>query len=356
MKLLQIMAGAKMGGAEAFFVRLAAAFARRGLDQHLVIRRDPARARALRRTGIAPVELPFGSRMDFRTRPALLREIERYRPDVVLAWMSRAAWATPAAKPPGAYTLVGRLGGYYDLRYYRHCDHLVANTDDIRRWMIAASWPSDRAHVLPNFVDPPAAGPVSRFGLDTPLDAPLLVAAGRLHENKGFDVLLDALATLPGVWLWLAGDGLEGAALHRQAERLGIAGRIRFLGWRDDVPALMAAGDVYVCPSRHEPLGNVVLEAWAAGRPVVAADVAGPGRLIEDGRTGLLVPAGDAAALAAAIADLLMDRPRAAVLAAAGKAAWERDYTEAVVVDRWLAFLAALARQGASLDGARASG
>ncbi|MGE0254426.1 MAG: glycosyltransferase [Alphaproteobacteria bacterium] len=344
MRLLQTMAGAEMGGAEAFFVRLAAAFARRGLDQHLVIRRDPARARALRRAGITPVELPFGSRMDFRTRPAIAREIERYRPDVVLAWMSRAAWATPQAKAPAAYSLVGRLGGYYDLRYYRHCDRLVANTDDIRDWIVGQGWPAERVHMLPNFVDPPAAEAVSRFGLDTPLEAPLLVAAGRLHENKGFDVLLAALAALPGVWLWLAGEGPEGAALHRQAESLGVAGRVRFLGWRDDVPALMAAADVYVCSSRHEPLGNVVLEAWAAGRPVVAADVAGPGRLIEDGRTGLLVPAEDASALAAAIGALLSDRSRAAAIAAAGRAAWERDYTEAVVVDRWLDFLATLAR------------
>jgi glycosyltransferase involved in cell wall biosynthesis len=102
------------------------------------------------------------------------------------------------------------------------------------------------------------------------------------------------------------------------------------------VPALLAAADVLVCPSRHEPLGNVVIEAWAHAVPVVAAAAAGPAHLIDDGKTGLLVPKEDAAALAEAI-----DRAQgqcAADLVAAGHAAFEADYTEEAVVDRYLAF------------------
>ena len=93
---------------------------------------------------------------------------------------------------------------------------------------------------------------------------------------------------------------------------LGIAERVRFLGWRDDVPALLAAADILVCPSRHEPLGNVVIEAWAAGVPVVATASDGPAGLIDDGESGLLVPlpgrpGGGAAGLAAAIERLCRD-------------------------------------------------
>ena len=146
MKVMQTMAGAEVGGAEAFFVRLTGALHRAGVDQRVVIRRDAARARALRAAGTPPLELPFGGRTDFRTRPSLKREIERFRPDVVLAWMSRASYAVPAGE--GRYVLVGRLGGYYDLKYYRHCDHLIGNTGDICRYIVGEGWPPHRRRRL----------------------------------------------------------------------------------------------------------------------------------------------------------------------------------------------------------------
>ena len=108
------------------------------------------------------------------------------------------------------------------------------------------------------------------------------------------------------------------------ARELGVAGRVSFLGWRQDAGALLAACDVFVCPSRHEPLGNVVLEAWSAARPVVAAAAQGPCELVRDGETGLLVPLEAPEPLAAAIAGLLADAPRRAALAAAGRAEFER--------------------------------
>ncbi len=103
-----------------------------------------------------------------------------------------------------------------------------------------------------------------RASLQTPDGAPLLLALGRLHENKAFDVLLDAVALLPdGLAVARRARGRCATRSRAQAERLGIAERVRFLGWRDDVAALIAAADALVCPSRHEPLGNVVIEAWA---------------------------------------------------------------------------------------------
>jgi hypothetical protein len=90
--------------------------------------------------------------------------------------------------------------------------------------------------------------------------------------------------------LWIAGDGPLRARLERMARGLGIEERVAFLGWRDDVPALMAHADLLVCPSLHEPLGNVLIEAWSAGLPVVATASDGPAGLIRDGETGLLVP------------------------------------------------------------------
>lgn len=346
-RLLQAIAGAPVGGAEAFFERLAMAFARRGVAQRVAIRRDARRAGDLRAAGVDVVELGFRGPLDLATRWALAREIGRFAPDVVLGWMNRACAALPprALLPGARHATVGRLGGYYALKYYRRCDWLVANTPDIRDWLVREGWPAARVVHLPNFVDAEPAPPADRAALGTPADATLALALGRLHPNKGFDVLLEALARAPGIHLWIAGEGPEDAALRARAASLGVEGRVRFLGWRRDVASLLAASDMLACPSRHEPLGNVVIEAWAHRRPVVAAASQGPRQLLRDGETGLLVPVEDADALARAMSALAADPDRAAALAAAGRDAYEAGFTEAAVVQRYLDFLAAIAGQ-----------
>ena len=337
-RLMQAMAGAAHGGAEAFFERLALALQRAGVTQQVVIRRDPARAARLRAGGIEPIELGFGGWLDVLTRPAFARAIRRFRPQVVITWMSRASAACPRRGPDDTFVHVGRLGGYYDLKYYRRCDHLLANTRDIVEYVVAQGWPEDRAHYMPNFVDATRATPVARAALDTPEDAPVVLALGRFHPNKAFDVLLRALAGLPEVVLWLAGAGPEQAALERLAGELGIADRVRFLGWRDDTASLYAAADLFVCPSRLEPLGNVVIEAWAHGLPVIATAAVGPRQLIREGESGLLVPVDNAPALAAAIERTVGDPVLRAHLATGGRAAYVAEFTEDVVVARYREF------------------
>ncbi len=129
--------------------------------------------------------------------------------------------------------------------------------------------------------------------------------------------------------------GRSAPTLLRLARELGVADRLLLLGWRTDTGALLAACDVLVCPSRVEPLGNIVLEAFAAARPVVATAVAGPLELIDPGRTGLLVPPNEPARLAAAIRSVIDDRDLASRLAAAGRAEWAAQHAEAPVVRRW---------------------
>jgi glycosyltransferase involved in cell wall biosynthesis len=344
MRIAQVMGSAALGGAEAFFERLVPALARAGESVLAVTRRDAGRTARLRDVGIEPVELPFGQRFDFVTARRLAATLDSFAPDVVMSWMNRASgYACQARRRPGVrWCLVGRMGGYYDLKHYRACDHIVGNTRDLRDWIIGQGWPAARAHHLPNFAQD--------FGGVAPAALPgrtKLLALGRLHPNKAFDVLLRAMPLLPGAHLSIAGQGPEQAALQRLAGELGVAERVAFLGWREDTGALLAACDLLVCPSRHEPLGNVVLEAWSASRPVVAAAAQGPSELIEDGITGLLVPLEDPAALAAAIAGLLADPARAAALAAAGRAAFERTHAEGPVLRRWQEFLHAVAPAGA---------
>jgi len=339
-RLAQVMAGAHHGGAETFFVRLALALHRAGQNQRVVIRRDGERAATLRAGGLTPVELPFGGLLDYRTRLGMRRTLRDYRPQVVLSWMSRATRLCPR----GGFVHVGRLGGYYDLKYYRRCDHLIGNTRDIVAYLVRSGWSESRAHYLPNFVPDMSAAPVARAALDTPEDVPLALALGRLHSNKAFDVLIEALARAPGIHLWLAGEGPARAELESRAERLAVSNRVRFLGWREDAAALLAAADMLVCPSRHEPLGNVVIEAWAAGTPVVAASSAGPAALIRDGVNGLLVPVEDADALAGALTRLAQNRTLRAELTTAGHAAYASEFSESVVVAQYREFLEHVAR------------
>jgi glycosyltransferase involved in cell wall biosynthesis len=327
MRLLQAMAGARHGGAEAFFLRLTAAFQRAGLEQFVLVRHEE-HAAMLRKEGVAVRKQPFGGILDLMTPYRFRRAVNEYRPDLVLTWMTRATKSCPK----GDFVHLARLGGYYDMRHYRHCDHLIGNTRALVRGFRDDGWPVDRTHYLPNFVSAEPAAPLPRAMLGTPDTVPLALAMGRLHPNKGFDVLLAALAKLPDVYLWLAGEGALRPELERQAARLGLADRLRFLGWRSDVPALLAAADLLVCPSRQEPLGNVVIEAWAAGLPVIAAASDGPSELIEEGRTGLLVPIEDAEALAAAIGQVVAGTELRERLVAGGRSAFEAQFTEDRVV------------------------
>ncbi len=339
-RILQAMAGAPHGGAEAFFERLAIALHHAGETQQLVIRREPSRAARLRAVGLPVEEVPFGRALDFVSARHFARAARDFKPRVVLTWMSRATIYCPR----GDFVHAARLGGYYDLRYYKNCDHLIGNTRGLTEWMMKEGWPKERVHYLPNFAEIAPAPPVPRASLDTPADAPLAIALGRLHPNKGFDVLLEAVAKVPGLYLWLAGEGALRAALRRQAASLGIEDRVRFLGWRQDVGALLAAADMLVCSSRREPLGNTIIEAWAARKPVVACAAAGPAELIDQDKTGLLVPVDDVTVLGEAMRALVQDKTRAQALAEAGYAVFDAQFSEPRVVARYRDFLATVMR------------
>jgi len=343
LRLLQAIAGARHGGAETFFVRLAVALQRAGESQRVLIRRDPLRAQRLRDAGVAVVELAFGGVFDLASRVAFRGEIALWRPNVVLSWMNRATRLCPR----GDFVHVGRLGGYYDLKFYRRCDRLIANTRAIVDYAVAAGWPQDRVDYLPNFV-PDMRSPAAAPGADAANGKLRALALGRLHVDKGFDLLLEALAATRGVELWIAGDGPLRRRLECLADRLGIAQRVAFLGWRDDVPALLARADLLVCPSLHEPLGNVVIEAWSASLPVIATASDGPAALIKDGETGILVPlpreeGGGPAVLARAIERLCRDAALRARLGQAGRRAYEAEFTEASVVTEYRRFFERIA-------------
>ena len=337
MSVLHLLGTAGEGGAETYFVDLVEALARAGVRQAAALRGNPRREARLKAVGAPSKVLRFGGPIDILTRPATAGFAALNRTKVALAWMNRAARHTPR----GPWARIGRLGGYYSLKYYKGFDHLVANTEDIAEWVVRQGWPAGKVTCIPNFAAAPAhAEPVDRASLATPSGAPLLLAMGRLHENKAHDVTLQALTELPDAYLWIAGVGPMEAKLKLMAEGLGVSPRVRFLGWRTDASALYRAADLCVFPSRFEPLGNVVIQSWAHGLPVIAAASQGPKALIQDGKDGRLIAVDDPAALAEAVRDLLADPVRRAAFAKAGSRRVEAEFSEAAVVAQWKALFA----------------
>lgn len=206
----------------------------------------------------------------------------------------------------------------------RLCRWIVAVSDATRATLVAQGYPPDRTLTIRNGIE--IGEPAQSAHVEPAPAGPVLLEVGRLCEVKGQRELIEALSRLTrnDVTLLLAGEDVESAgayrhALERRARDLGVADRVRFLGRRDDVPGLLAAADVLVLPSWIEGLPLVVLEAMAAGVPVVATSVGGTPEAVVDGETGLLVPSRDVDALAGAIDALLSDPERAQRLGAAGR-------------------------------------
>lgn len=339
--VMQICGAMGAGGAEAFFVRVVKALhAHPAVRVIPVVRHGSWIAERLNAAGIVYSTCGFGGKFDFLTRLRMKHLIRTTKPDLAQSWMNRAS----SFLPRGIIPTVGRLGGYYDLKYYQGIDWLLGNTPDLCRYITEGGFPADRVVYMPNFVDLPPHGFKlqgdsirSRYGI--PENAPVLLLAGRLHENKGFDVALRAVAQLPNtVHVLLAGSGPEENALRALAADENIADRVHFLGWVNSITPLCASADIFVVPSRKEPLGNVLLEGWAHAMPLIAAAAEGPRQTISDGQNGLLVPIDDSAALANAIRRVLDSPTLATELAETGLMTLHARFSQEAVMNRLLDF------------------
>jgi glycosyltransferase involved in cell wall biosynthesis len=156
-------------------------------------------------------------------------------------------------------------------------------------------------------------------------DAQVILVAARLHPEKGYEYLLDAVRILkekskcPFVLL-VAGEGPFAAEYRERTRRLGCERLVRFLGFRNDLPDLMVASDVFVLPSVAEAFGLVLVEALYLGVPIVATRAGGIPEIVDHDADGILVPPADSASLASALAGLLLDSARRTRLAGAGRA------------------------------------
>jgi glycosyltransferase involved in cell wall biosynthesis len=333
MKIVHFHFG-KEGGAERFFVNLAQAFGERGIEQRFVIR--PGRSWRHEVAALGPViENSYG-----RLAPSSLlltwrvRQLVRHwRPDVIMAWMSRASRLIPDY--PAAIK-VTRLGDFpRHLKHFRHSDWIVSNAPAVVDFCRGLGW-TGPMKLISNFPRDVTPIPVDRAALQTPHDAFVISGSGRFTQRKGFDALVRAVAKVEGAWLWLIGDGYARPELEALAAAGGIAGRTRFTGWVDEPIHYVAASNLFVMPSRYEPLGNVVLESWHAGVPVVSTRSEGPRWFVADGDDALLCDIDDIDGMAAAIARVRADGTLAARLVSNGRAKLSAQFTKARVVDQYL--------------------
>jgi glycosyltransferase involved in cell wall biosynthesis len=227
----------------------------------------------------------------------------------------------------------------------RGLDRIVAISDAVATYLRdEAALPDQKVVRIHYGIDPtpyqPDVLPPSRRPEGDPLRRPTIGVVARLAPQKGHRVLFDALpaikAAVPDVHARLVGheELSTTAELMAQALQTGVAEYVDFEGFRSDIPQVMADLDVFVLPSLWEGFGLVLLEAMAAGRPVVASAVGPIPEIVVDGVTGLLVPPGDSAALAEAITRLLRDPDLAAAYGRAGRARVERELRVETMVTR----------------------
>jgi glycosyltransferase involved in cell wall biosynthesis len=248
----------------------------------------------------------------------------------------------------------------------RLCDDVVAVSEHTAKHLIEVEGaPAEKVHTIVNGFDESRVElpePARRAQLRRELDAEeahLLVIAGRLHPEKGYEHLFRAMPRVRErvdrpVVLLVAGTGAFEQEFRHQVAELGCEDEVRFLGFREDVPSLMATADLVILPSVAEAFGIALAEALYVGTPVVATRVGGIPEIVDDGVDGVLVPPGNPEALAEAIAGLLKDPERLGKMAGAGRDKVTRRFSFQTMVKQYEEIYdAALKRKGVPAAGSR---
>jgi glycosyltransferase involved in cell wall biosynthesis len=336
-RILLLVTLAERGGAQTYVASLLPALAGRfdvvvAAHGHGPVR-DAARAAGVRYVALHHVRRSISPWRDALGLLELVRLMRRHRPQIVHANSSKAGIlgrlaAALSGVPIRIFTVHGwAFSAHSGLAStaYRWADRLMCPLTTVTicvaeraraEGLAARTCRAKRTVVIPNALD--AAAVIEA----RPANAtPTLVSVGRLQAPKDVGTLLRALAALPPgrVCAVIVGDGPQRAALEAEARALRLDGAVRFAGTRSDVPQLLAAADLFVLSSASEGAPMAVLEAMAAGLPVVASAVGGVPEIVVEGQTGLLVAPGDPAALAGAVRRLVEDPALRRRLGAAGR-------------------------------------
>jgi len=348
-RVLHVAKVAGISGSENHLLLLLPALRERGYDVRFAMLHEDEPGAAefatrLREGGVHVEELRFHAATAPILVGRLVRLMRRHAPQIVHTHLVHADFlGLPAggiARVPVLASTKHGFNAFRDRRAFAAADRRVAGLADLHiaisaglaRYLAEREGLDGRSFEIVHYGIVPGPQP------PPPPGAPRLAVVGRLVPIKGHAILLEALAAararVPALTLEVAGDGPLGGELRGLAEHHGVAGAVTFLGRVAPVAPVLERAELVVVPSLGEGFGMVALEAMERGRPVVASTVGGLPEIVEDGRTGLLVPTGDAAALAAALVDLASDPARAAAMGAAGRERAVTAFTQARCTDR----------------------
>jgi len=337
-RVLHLVLQLGRGGMEAMIASLAAGADRRRFDVEVwSLDLGGEMVEVLRREGVPVRVLDKGTGFRFSFLRRLRRELAQGRFDLLHAHNAPAArWAIVGTLGSPTRPVLVRTDHTYNprKRWSMTAGHLLTGA-----WYAAMIGVSESTTAAHRRIDPVWASRYRTIPNGIPMQAPLpsrdaaravlqglgvapadriVASVGNLREPKGQDVLIEAtarvIARCPDVQLVVFGEGPLRGLLESQARGLGIAGRVHLVGARSDAPELLTAADLYVQSSRREGMPVSLLEASRAACPIVATEVGGTREVLDDGRCGILVPAGDAGALAQAMLDQLADRSAARAL------------------------------------------
>lgn len=364
LKVLQLIPTLDRSGAEKQMALLAAGLPRdRFRVEVAALTRLGPLQEDLRDAGVPVVNLGKRFKLDPIAFGKLCGFLRRGKFDILQTWIFAAnSYGRAAARLAGIPVVVtaemavdlwkGKGALALDRRLARWTDKVVGNSHAVVDFYRGAGIPEAKLEMIYSGISEPGAvaDPAeTRKALGVAPGTPVVLYAGRLAPQKGLINLVNALDVLlhvrPDLVAWIAGDGPQRLELEDLVRRYRIEHAVRFLGHREDVPALMAACDVFVLPSLYEGLPNVVLEAQQAGKPVVATVAPGTTEAIRDEETGLLVPLNDQVALARAIRRVIDDRELGRRLGEMGKAAVASDFRVADMIDRFASLYERLAAE-----------
>lgn len=329
MKILHIIAGAQRGGAETFCLDAIKSLHEQGVEQFVLCRPHDHFIKALEERGIQYIPLTFNRFRKWKEQKLIADAIGRFTPDLVHCWMNRAATFMPAGMD---VPVLGWFGGYYDLKNYKNCDFYMGVTRDIRRHIIDETGKPDRSFCVHTFGTLEEDAPVTRADFDVPEDGKTVLLLSRMHWKKGVDTTLEAAQKLDkNIYFLLAGDGPDLEKFKKMAVDMGVADNVRFLGWRDDRSALLNIADVCILPSRYEPFGTVIAEAWYAGVPLVATKADGAKHYVTHESDGLLLEIDDAEMLAKHIDTAIKDEDMRKTLIENGKKTYNELFSKEIV-------------------------
>lgn len=324
LRIVQVVPDLRVGGAERFALWLATALRDAGHEVHLLCIRDAGPLAAALDADMASRVWTAGKRAHFDATVLrrLVRTLRALRPDVVHTHLFTAlSWGVVAARAAGVPVVVHTQHALHDDDHLeaalarpwlaRGLDAVLAVHEAVADDLARRGWVGRTPiHVFDNAL-PLAGRPRARLGHHPPR----LIAVGRLVALKGHADLIDAMRIITDrgqeLHLSILGDGPERGPLQRRIQALGLEDRVALVGEVDDVPARLARADLFVHPSHHEAMPLAVLEAAAAGLPLVLTDVGGAAAILRHGAGGRVVPPRDPVALADAILDHLRLDPGA---------------------------------------------